>query len=111
MEILKIVETILLSIAIVCLALLFLQIRKVFIGDSDVQSLFLPIVMLLLASMAYFAVKKRVQEEQESFSKLHYESKLDYFYNDKGEKYYKLKLDNGDIIRDSLQKNEITKKD
>lgn len=103
MEILKIVETISLLIAIICLALLFLQIRRIFIGDSDLQSLFLPIVMLLVTSMTYLALKKRVQEEQKSFSKSYYELKLnngdiirdslqesrDYFYNDKGERYYK----------------------
>lgn len=103
MEILKFFDVISLLIAVVCFAFLIVQIRKFFMRDSDtnIKSLFFPIV-ILVTSMTYFSFKKRVQEEK-SFSKLHYESKSDYFYNDKGERYYKLKLDNGDIIRDSLQ--------
>lgn len=112
MEISKIFDAISLLIAVVCLAFLIVQIRQVFMRNSDanVKSLFFPIV-ILVTSMTYFSFKKRVQEEEKSFPKLHYESKSDYFYNDKGERYYKLKLDNGNIIRDSLQKNENTKKD
>lgn len=104
MEILNFFEIISLLIAVVCLAFLIVQIRQVFMrnSDSNVKSLFFPIV-ILVTSMTYFSFKKRVQEEEKSFPKLHYESKSDYFYNDKGERYYKLKLDNGNIIRDSLQ--------
>lgn len=104
MEISKIFDAISLLIAVVCLSFLIVQIRQVFMRNSDanVKSLFFPIV-ILVTSMTYFSFKKRVQEEEKSFPKLHYESKSDYFYNDKGERYYKLKLDNGNIIRDSLQ--------
>lgn len=103
METLKIFETISLTIAVACLALLIVQMREVYKGDSDINSLFLPVVILLLTSMGYFAFKKRLQEEKDSFSKSYYELKLnngdiirdslqegwDYFYNDKGERYYK----------------------
>lgn len=103
MEISKIFDAISLLIAVLCLAFLIVQIRQVFFvrNSTNVKSLFFPIV-ILVTSMTYFSFKKRVQEEEKSFSKLYYESKSDYFYNNKGERYYKLKLNNGDI-RDSLQ--------
>ena len=110
MEISKNFDAISLLIAVVCLSFLIVQIRHIRNSDANVKSLFFPIV-ILVTSMTYFSFKKRVQEEEKSFPKLYYESKSDYFYNDKGERYYKLKLDNGNIIRDSLQKNENTKKD
>ncbi|WP_129588241.1 hypothetical protein [Capnocytophaga sp. oral taxon 878] len=97
MEISKIFDAISLLIAVLCLSFLIVQIRQVFFvrSSTNVKSLFFPIV-ILVTSMTYFSFK---------------ESKSDYFYNDKGERYYKLKLDNDNIIRDSLQKNENTKKD
>lgn len=104
MEISKIFDAISLLIAFLCLAFLIVQIRQVFFvrNSTNVKSLFFPIV-ILVTSMTYFSFKKRVQEEEKSFSKLYYELKLnngdiirdslqegrDYFYNDKGERYYK----------------------
>lgn len=104
MEILIFFDVISLLIAVVCLAFLIVRIRQFFMRDSDsnIKSLFFPIV-ILVTSMIYFSFKKRVQEEEKSFPKLYYELKLnngdiirdslqegwDYFYNDKGERYYK----------------------
>jgi hypothetical protein len=101
METLKIFEAISLSIAVASLGILIVQMREVYKGNSEVNSLFFPVVTLLLASMGYFAFK--LQQEKDSFSKSYYELKLnngdiirdslqegwDYFYNDKGERYYK----------------------
>lgn len=103
METLKFFETISLTIAVACLGILIAQMIEVYKRNSDINSLFLPVVILLLTSMGYFAFKKRLQEEKDSFSKSYYELKLnngdiirdslqegsDYFYNDKGERYYK----------------------
>lgn len=46
MEILKIFETISLTIAVACLGLLIVQMREVYKGNSEVNSLFLPVIIL-----------------------------------------------------------------
>ena len=70
MEILNFFEIISLLIAVVCLAFLIVQMREVYKGDSDINSLFLPVVILLLTSMGYFAFKKKTSGRERFFFKI-----------------------------------------